>query len=78
MGGAAGWYYGKRLWRLRGFIDLLVGGVGARRGRRDPEYGLPFHLWIFRGMLARIADAAQAPEEAPRARSAVTTDLGHV
>ena len=37
IGGAAGWYYGNRLWRLRGFLDLLVGGVGLRRGRRDPE-----------------------------------------
>lgn len=37
LGGTSGWYYGKWLWRLRGFLDLLVGGVGMRRGRRDPE-----------------------------------------
>jgi uncharacterized protein YbjT (DUF2867 family) len=37
IGGAAGWYYGDTLWRLRGFLDLLAGGVGLRRGRRDPE-----------------------------------------
>lgn len=37
LGGAAGWYYANWLWRLRGFVDLLVGGVGLRRGRRDPE-----------------------------------------
>jgi uncharacterized protein YbjT (DUF2867 family) len=37
LGGATGWYYGDWLWRLRGFLDLLVGGVGVRRGRRDPE-----------------------------------------
>lgn len=37
IGGANGWYYGDRLWRLRGFIDLLLGGAGLRRGRRDPE-----------------------------------------
>lgn len=37
IGGANGWYYGDALWRLRGFIDLLVGGVGLRRGRRHPE-----------------------------------------
>ncbi len=36
IGGDTGWYYGDFLWRLRGFIDLLVGGVGVRRGRRDP------------------------------------------
>jgi len=37
VGGAQGWYYADRLWRLRGFLDLLAGGVGMRRGRRDPE-----------------------------------------
>ena len=37
IGGDTGWYFGNRLWRLRGFIDLLVGGVGLRRGRRDPS-----------------------------------------
>ncbi|HET7354806.1 MAG TPA: SDR family oxidoreductase [Gaiellaceae bacterium] len=37
IGGKNGWYYGNRLWRLRGFLDLLVGGVGLRRGRRDPD-----------------------------------------
>ena len=37
IGGARGWYYGDWLWNLRGFLDLLVGGVGVRRGRRDPE-----------------------------------------
>lgn len=36
IGGQTGWYYGSWLWRLRGFLDLLVGGVGVRRGRRDP------------------------------------------
>mgnify|MGYP002624612828 FL=1 len=25
------------MWKLRGFLDLLVGGVGVRRGRRDPD-----------------------------------------
>ena len=37
IGGATGWYYGDWLWGLRGFLDLLVGGVGMRRGRRDPD-----------------------------------------
>lgn len=35
IGGRTGWYYGNWLWRVRGFLDLLVGGVGVRRGRRD-------------------------------------------
>jgi len=37
IGGATGWYYGNWLWRLRGTIDLVLGGVGMRRGRRDGE-----------------------------------------
>ena len=37
IGGHQGWYYGTWLWRLRGFLDTLVGGVGLRRGRRDPD-----------------------------------------
>jgi uncharacterized protein YbjT (DUF2867 family) len=41
IGGSVGWYYGDFLWRLRGFLDLLVGGVGSRRGRKDPDHLLP-------------------------------------
>jgi len=37
LGGNTGWYYANWLWRLRGRMDSLVGGVGHRRGRRDPE-----------------------------------------
>lgn len=37
IGGVVGWYYANWLWTLRGWLDLLVGGVGMRRGRRDPE-----------------------------------------
>lgn len=37
IGGRTGWYYGNWLWRVRGWLDLLCGGVGLRRGRRDPE-----------------------------------------
>ena len=37
IGGETGWYYADWLWRLRGLIDLLVGGAGMRRGRRSQE-----------------------------------------
>jgi uncharacterized protein YbjT (DUF2867 family) len=37
IGGETGWYYANWLWRLRGFIDLLLGGAGMRRGRRSQE-----------------------------------------
>ena len=35
IGGLTGWYYGNWLWKLRGFVDRLSGGVGMRRGRRS-------------------------------------------
>lgn len=37
LGGQTGWLYLDWVWRLRGWADRLVGGVGLRRGRRDPE-----------------------------------------
>jgi len=36
IGGNTGWYYANGFWRLRGLMDKVVGGVGLRRGRRDP------------------------------------------
>jgi len=33
IGGETGWYYGTFLWKIRGYIDKLVGGIGLRRGR---------------------------------------------
>ena len=38
IGGKTGWYYANWLWSVRGFLDLLIGGIGVRRGRRDPEH----------------------------------------
>jgi uncharacterized protein YbjT (DUF2867 family) len=37
IGGERGWYFGNVLWALRGWMDRLAGGVGLRRGRRDPR-----------------------------------------
>jgi uncharacterized protein YbjT (DUF2867 family) len=37
IGGNNGWYSFPLAWRVRGALDRLVGGVGLRRGRRDPE-----------------------------------------
>jgi len=37
IGGSTGWYYSNWLWSLRGWLDLLIGGVGMRGGRRDRE-----------------------------------------
>jgi len=48
IGGEQGWYCGDPLWRVRGWMDLLAGGVGMRRGRRDPDScvpGDPIDFW---------------------------------
>jgi len=37
IGGETGWYYGNWLWKIRGFLDKLSGGVGLRRGRTHPD-----------------------------------------
>jgi len=36
IGGDVGWYYADFLWEIRGWMDRAIGGVGIRRGRRDP------------------------------------------
>lgn len=38
IGGNRGWYYGNWLWKIRGFLDLLVGGIGLRRGRTHDDH----------------------------------------
>jgi uncharacterized protein YbjT (DUF2867 family) len=35
IGGKNGWYYGTILWKIRGHIDKLFGGIGLRRGRTN-------------------------------------------
>lgn len=48
IGGARGWYYGNWMWKIRGFLDKLVGGVGLRRGRRsaiDLKSGDSLDFW---------------------------------
>jgi uncharacterized protein YbjT (DUF2867 family) len=48
IGGGNGWYAGDILWRVRGWMDTLVGGPGLRRGRRDSErveFGEALDFW---------------------------------
>lgn len=48
IGGDTGWYHADWLWQLRAGMDWLIGGVGMRRGRRDPfklEVGDPLDFW---------------------------------
>ncbi len=71
IGGATGWYYGNWLWKIRGFLDLLAGGVGLRRGRRDPDAlypGDPLDFWrviaVEPGRLLRLAAEMKLPGRA--------------
>ncbi len=48
VGGGHGWYAADWLWRVRGWMDVLVGGPGLRRGRRDPDqvgFGEALDFW---------------------------------
>ncbi|MEO1032228.1 MAG: SDR family oxidoreductase [Bacteroidota bacterium] len=48
IGGRNGWYSFNGLWKLRGYVDKLFGGVGLRRGRTHDTYlepGDPLDFW---------------------------------
>ena len=48
IGGERGWYYATWLWKIRGFFDRLVGGVGLSRGRKHPtdiHVGAAIDFW---------------------------------
>jgi uncharacterized protein YbjT (DUF2867 family) len=71
IGGQVGWYYGNRLWRLRGLLDLAVGGPGLRRGRRDADSLSPgdtVDFWRVEGVepgrLLRLAAEMRLPGRA--------------
>ena len=71
IGGQVGWYYGDRLWRLRGLLDLAVGGPGLRRGRRHADTLAPgdtLDFWrveaVEPGRLLRLAAEMRLPGRA--------------
>ncbi len=71
IGGNAGWYYADFLWGLRGLLDIVVGGPGMRRGRRDPESVMPgdaLDFWrveaVEPGRLLRLAAEMRLPGRA--------------
>jgi uncharacterized protein YbjT (DUF2867 family) len=70
LGGKNGWY-ANSLWRIRGYIDLLSGGVGLRRGRRSEIElltGDPVDFWrveaIEKGRLLRLRAEMKVPGRA--------------
>lgn len=53
VGGEHGWYSADWLWRIRGWMDRVVGGPGLRRGRLHPEnigYGEALDFWRVVGL----------------------------
>jgi hypothetical protein len=71
IGGGVGWYYADWAWRLRGALDLLVGGAGMRRSRRDPDAlvpGDPLDFWrveaVERNRLLRLRAEMKVPGRA--------------
>ena len=71
LGGRRGWLYMGWAWRLRGFADRLLGGVGLRRGRRDPDdlrVGDALDFWrveaIEPGRLLRLRAEMKVPGRA--------------
>jgi hypothetical protein len=71
IGGETGWYFGNWLWKARGFVDLIFGGAGMRRGRRNPEHlliGDTLDFWrvedIRPGRMLRLAAEMRLPGRA--------------
>ncbi|MGR6321806.1 SDR family oxidoreductase [Micromonospora soli] len=71
VGGEHGWYSFPLAWSLRGWLDRLVGGVGLRRGRRDPHrlrVGEALDFWrveeIVPGELLRLRAEMRLPGRA--------------
>lgn len=53
IGGRHGWYAADFLWRLRGLMDLLLGGPGLHRGRRHDDqirHGDALDFWRVTGV----------------------------
>lgn len=68
IGGERGWYSFPLAWAVRGFLDRLIGGVGLRRGRRDPDHlhvGEALDFWrveaLERGHLLRLRAEMRLP-----------------
>ncbi|MFI6235700.1 SDR family oxidoreductase [Micromonospora sp. NPDC050784] len=71
VGGEHGWYSFPLAWSIRGWLDRLVGGVGLRRGRRDPHHlqvGEALDFWrveeIVPGELLRLRAEMRLPGRA--------------
>lgn len=71
IGGKRGWFYMNWAWKIRGLMDKLIGGVGLRRGRRDPDdlrVGDALDFWrvesVEPGKLLRLRAEMKVPGQA--------------
>jgi uncharacterized protein YbjT (DUF2867 family) len=71
LGGKRGWFYMNWAWEIRGLIDRMMGGVGLRRGRRDPDelrVGDALDFWrveaVEPGRLLRLRAEMKVPGKA--------------
>jgi uncharacterized protein YndB with AHSA1/START domain len=71
LGGKRGWFNLNWVWEMRGFLDRMVGGVGFRRGRRDPDelqLGDALDFWrvetLEPGQLLRLRTEMKMPGKA--------------
>ncbi len=83
LGGDQGWLAWNWLWKVRGFLDRLVGGPGLRRGRRDPSWlylGEAVDFWrvemVERPRLLRLRAEMRVPGQAWLQFSAVPEGEG--
>ncbi|MEU0551554.1 SDR family oxidoreductase [Micromonospora sp. NPDC005979] len=84
VGGEHGWYSFPLAWSVRGWLDRLVGGVGLRRGRRDPhrlQVGEALDFWrveeIVPGELLRLRAEMRLPGRAWLEMRALPAENGH-
>lgn len=71
LGGEKGWLTFEWAWKFRGIVDRMVGGVGFRRGRRDPHHlrvGDALDFWrveaVRAGRLLRLRAEMKVPGRA--------------
>ncbi|MEV5690742.1 SDR family oxidoreductase [Micromonospora globbae] len=83
VGGEHGWYSFPLAWSVRGWLDRLIGGVGLRRGRRDPhrlQVGEALDFWrveeIEPGKLLRLRAEMRLPGRAWLEMRALPRDGG--
>lgn len=83
VGGENGWYSFPLAWALRGWVDKLTGGVGLRRGRRDPDtlhVGDAVDFWrveaIERGSFLRLRAEMRVPGRAWLELAAEEAEVG--